>query len=316
MNTILVIKRVALFIAMLGITQGLLGTQHTAPILIQDKIAAAKKEIQECYKNLATEKYFEKMLMNDVSGSFDASKESELILRFVEELEQRNDEQSNQLLAKINNLFNLKFHQMLSSIDKKRGPQQAILAEQLKALYNHHVGPVFPFQTLLTKTMLQLAIISSTWMISHENRYESLLLVLEQAQESCNQINNALAANKIDEQIIKGLFEGLMRDALTPEESIFDGAGKKIVMATITVGSIVAVMVVGYYGLKWLMSHASNQANAVVDNAGVRFNGVVNNLDAVGQNQIEGRVNRVANYLSALNPFRRDPNNPRLDEDD
>ena len=85
--------------------------------------------------------------------------------------------------------------------------------------------------------------------LARQERNESLLLVLQQAQEELIHINNSLEVkNKIDEQVINGFIEVLCQHALAPEkETAFTGIGKKLLTAAIVVGSIAVIMFIGYY---------------------------------------------------------------------
>lgn len=271
------------------------------PTSVHTHVSTMQNEVQTLYDTLVTDGYFENVGIKNAGVTFDFTHDRELLLYLVEWLEQRGDEQSKKLLTKINNLFYLKFHQLLSRVDTQQRQQQNLLINNLRTLYTHRVGAQFPFQTMLTKTMLQLAVASED-SVSYSDSQSSMLLILQQTQTSLIRINTALASNKIDEHIIKELVNGLAHYVLVPEkESAFVGVGSKIITAVIVVASIVVVMAVGYYLIKRLMASrdvqmAINSVNNVVDAINR-----VNQPNAPVVQALDGASNAINNASGAIN---------------
>ena len=245
-------------------SSGLPAQTMSSPILsVGQQIAGAQKEVLLLYKNLVSEGYLERLGLARAEAAFDVVQHSEFLLQLLALLEPRDDAASRQLLATINKLFYLKFHQLVSHIDKERCGQPVLLINHLRTMYTHQVGQTFPFQTMLSQIMLQLSIVHSE-APSHQARCQTMLLVLQWAQESFTQINNSLAPDKkVDTQIIRGLLDGLMRHVLAPEkESFFAAHQGKIITAII----VIIVMVVGYYLGKSLIQKL-NKATDALNNA-------------------------------------------------
>jgi len=293
----------------------LLAGSDFAPIeSVSKQVISARKEAQMLYKNLAIEGQLKKLGLPAGGELFDGSNKSETLFCLIEWIESRGDIQSKQLLSAINKLFYLKLHQLLSGIDTKnndqRGDQSTLFVRDLRALYTHCVDGVFPFQTMLTKTMLQLVMVYAGGM-SLQERNELILLVLQQTQDTFIKTNNLLKKeNKIDEHIINGFIDGLSRHALAPEkENSFTGIGKKLVTATIVVGSIAMIMGVAYYLMnrftnnlaekqvfKDLISQLKPEAlQTALENAGKAI--IKDGLDRV-HNEFHGEINDINGVLA------------------
>lgn len=235
-------------------------------------MSSSQKEIQASYSELVRDGGLAHDLgVKNMRKDFDFEHDQALLLYLVEQLESRPDELSKKLLSKINNLFYLRLHRVLAHFDRQSHCQQGRLVHWLRKLYTHDRGKdgqhSFPFQTALTKMMLQIAIVS-TDSSSSAQRNETLLLVFEQAQESLTLINASLGSSMLEEHIISNLIDGISRAIFTQKtDGAFVGLGGKIVTAVIIVASIVVVMIVGYFLIKWLVVETKNQANDVVDHA-------------------------------------------------
>ena len=111
---------------------------YQTPVGLHQQVVGAKKEVQMLYKNLFTERHFEGFGLTKTDNPFDFNNNSELTLRLIEWLEQRDDVQSKQLLTSINKLFYLKLHQLLSHVATKnitqKSDQSSLLVRNLRIL--------------------------------------------------------------------------------------------------------------------------------------------------------------------------------------